>query len=143
MSVHNRRLEGTPKTDDNAAILTMTSLIQFFCKLSSVWLPSGSLNVRTFQNEASLHALPLRGLAKEAETVLSKDSDAVCSTAPFPQRKTGRTHNDLIDLSWESCVDHSCSCYQRKINNVLMQCNASTTSNCLGRNVHVEPVSLT
>ena len=63
------------------------------------------------------------GLQREVETVLSNDSDAVCSTAPFPRRKTGRTHNDLIDLRGASRVDHSCSCYQRKLNNnVLMQC---------------------
>ena len=101
----------------------MTSLIQVFCKLSSVWLLSGSLNVRTFKMKLRCTPYLCIGLQREAETVLSNDSDAVCSTAPFPRRKTGRTHNDLIDLSWASCVDHSCSCYQRKINNnVLMQC---------------------
>ena len=101
----------------------MTSLIQVFCKLTSVWLPSGSLNVRTFKMKLRYTPYLSVGLQREAETVLSNDSDAVCSTAPFPRRTTGRTHNDLIDLSEASRVDHSCSCYQRKINNnVLMQC---------------------
>ena len=108
----------------------MTSLTQVFCKHSNVWLPSGSLNVRTFSLNVRTFKMKLRytpylcvGLQREAETVLSNDSDAVCSTAPFPRRKTGRTHNDLIDLSGASRVDHSCSCYQRKLNNnVLMQC---------------------
>ena len=101
----------------------MTSLIHVFCKLSSVWLPSGSLNVRTFKMKLRYTPYLCVGLQREAETVLSNDSDAVCSTAPFPRRKTGRTHNDLIDLRGASRVDHSCSCYQRKLNNnVLMQC---------------------
>ena len=61
-----------------------------------MWLPSGSLNVRTFKMKLRYTPYLCVGLQREAETVLSNDSDAVCSTAPFPRRKTGRKYNDMI-----------------------------------------------
>ena len=89
--------------------LTITSLIQVFYKLSKlrvcgyhqvVWMHVHSK--WSFANRLTFAS----ACKREAETVLSNDSDAVCSTAPFPRRKTGRKHNELIVSSKFTSVQY-------------------------------------